>query len=98
MQPIPGFENTGHYRKIERACGAFQTARELVRAGVTMADADAMYRHGRISGDVQAWLTLANHWCAVRLSSERQDRAYARIGADGVARRIARVRRMFGLA
>lgn len=86
-----------HYRNLERACGPFQTAKELIRLRISAVEADAMHAAGSISGDTWAWLSLAHHWCAPRLSSERQDRAYARIGADGVARRIARMRRLFGV-
>lgn len=98
MAIVEGFENTGAYRTLARACGPFQTAKELVRIGVTPDEADRMVREGRIDTDTHRWLRLANEWCAFRYSSDWQERAYARLGSEVFNRRIARMRRLFGLA
>jgi hypothetical protein len=92
------FATGGHYRTLARAIGPLATARELVRIRVTPIEADGMVRDGRIDIDTHRWLRFAFEWCAPRLSSDRQDRAYTRIGRDGLARRIARCRRIFDLA
>lgn len=96
---VKGFEGTGYYINLERACGAYQTAKEFLRGGATTKHQceDAFY-NGRISERVFRWCLFASKWSAHRLASLDQDRCYQKLGYAGLNRRIARVRLLMGIA
>lgn len=60
----------------------------------TYAEAEQAYRAGRISERDWRACQLAREWSAPLFSSARQDRAFARLGAEAYRRRFERAKRL----
>lgn len=90
---IPVFRTGANLRRPERATP--DDARRAARSTLTYEQAEYQMRSGYMNVGEWRWYLFFWTWCAARFggpAAMKQERAYARLGADGYFSRIARAR------